>query len=66
MATEKLDPTALTPENLATLLSASAKRLITAEQVRDIAEAGNLISTEGTINLIFYTAYLIGVYTNGD
>jgi len=56
----KLDPTALTPEDLAKLLSVSAKRLITVEQVTEIAEAGNLISTEGTINLIHYTAFMIG------
>ena len=57
---ERLDPTALTPEDLAKLLSVSAKRLITTEQVTEIAEAGNLISTEGTINLIHYTAFMIG------
>ena len=67
MPTEKLDPTSLTPETLAKLLSVSAKRLITPEHVTEIAEDGNLLSTDGTINLIFYTAYLIGVYhSNGD
>ena len=66
MPTEKLDPTALTPETLAKLLSVSAKRLITPEQVSEIAENGNLLSTDGTINLICYTAYLIGVYHSGD
>ena len=66
MPTEKLDPTALTPETLAKLLSVSAKRLITPEQVSEIAENGNLPSTDGTINLICYTAYLIGVYHSGD
>ena len=62
----KLDPTALTPEDLAKLLSVSAKRLITVEQVTEIAEAGNLISTDGTLNLLHYTAYLIQENTNGD
>ena len=57
--TEKIDPTSLTPETLAKLLSVSAKRLITPEQVTEIAEAGNLLSTEGTINLIHYTAFAI-------
>ena len=63
---EKLDPTALTPETLSKLLSASARRIITAEQVTEIAEAGNLLSTEGTINLIHYTAFLLEEYTRGD
>jgi len=64
--TEKLDPTALTPEALAKLLSVSAKRLITAEQVTEIAEAGNLLSTDGKANLIHYTAYLIQENSNGE
>ena len=64
--TEKLDPTALSPENLAKLLSVSAKRLITTQQVTEIAEAGNLLSTDGMINLIQYTAYLIGEQSRAD
>ena len=59
MPTDKIDPTALTPETLAKLLSVSAKRLITPEQVTEIAEAGNLLSTDDQINLIQYTAFLI-------
>ena len=56
----KLDPTALTPEDLAKLLSVSAKRLITTDQVMEVAEEGNLLSADDKINLIYYTAYLIG------
>ena len=66
MPTNQLDPTALTPENLAKLLSVSAKRLITTQQVTEIAEAGNLLSTDGLINLIQYTAYLIGEQSRAD
>jgi len=66
MPNEKIDPTALTPETLAKLLSVSAKRLITPEQVTEIAEDGNLLSTDGTINLIQYTAHLIGDQARGD
>ena len=58
--TEKLNPAALSPETLAKLLSASAKRVITEEQVLEIAETGNLLSVDGTINLVQYTAFLIG------
>ena len=66
MPTEKLDPTALTPDNLAKLLSVSAKRLITPEHVTEIAEAGNLLSTDGKVNLIHYTAFLIRDNFNGE
>jgi len=66
MPTEQLDATALTPDNLAKLLSVSAKRLITPEQVTEIAEAGNLLSTDGKVNLIHYTAFLIQDNFNGE
>ncbi|HBT76704.1 MAG TPA: hypothetical protein DEB39_07215 [Planctomycetaceae bacterium] len=55
---EKLDPGKLTPETLALLLTNAGQRLITAEQVRYIAEQGNLLSVDDTINLIQYTAFL--------
>jgi len=58
--TEKINPTALTPEMLAKLLSASVNRPITAEQVLEIAEDGNLLAVDGTINLVKYTAFLLG------
>ena len=55
---EKLNPGALTPETLALLLTNAGQRLVTAEQVRTIAELGDLLSVDGTINLIQYTAFL--------
>ena len=55
---EKLDPAALSPATLALLLTNAGQRLITEEQVRCIAEAGNLLSVTDTINLVQYTAYL--------
>ena len=64
--TEKLNPAALSPETLAKLLSVSLKRVITEEQVLEIAETGNLLSVDGTINLIQYTAYLIGIKYNAQ
>ena len=54
----KIDITALTPELLASLLSSSFRRAITEEQVRTIAEMGDLLSEGDTINLLQYTAYL--------
>jgi hypothetical protein len=58
MPNETINPAALSPEMLAKLLSAAAKRLITEEQVKEIAEEGNLLSLDGTINLVRYTAFL--------
>jgi len=55
---EKLNPSALTPETLALLLTNAGQRLVTAEQVRTIAELGDLFAGDGTINLIRYTAFL--------
>jgi hypothetical protein len=55
---EKLDPGKLKPETLALLLTNAGQRLITEEQVRLIADAGNLLSADETINLIQYTAFL--------
>jgi len=66
LANDKLNITALSPGDLATLLSRSLKRPVTEQQVRDIAEAGNLLSEGETINLIEYTAYLAQEVTFGN
>ena len=55
---EKLDPGALSPATLALLLTNAGQRLITEEQVRYVAEQGNLLSASDTINLVQYTAFL--------
>jgi hypothetical protein len=60
LSNEKLNLSALSPRDLATLFSRSLRRPVTEEQVRDIAEAGNLLSEHDTVNLIEYTAYLAG------
>jgi hypothetical protein len=48
----------MTPVTLALLLSNAGKRLITEQQVREIAEQGELLSNDDTISLIQYTAFL--------
>ena len=55
---EKINPNALAPGTLALLLTNAGQRLVTEKQVRTIAEAGNLLSANETINLIQYTAFL--------
>ena len=56
--TNKLNPAAISPETLALLLTNAGQRLVTEEQVRIIAEAGDLLSENETINIICYAAYL--------
>ena len=58
MATKKIDPAKLTPETLALLLTNAGQKRVTESQVLEIAEAGGLLSVDGTINLISYTAFL--------
>jgi hypothetical protein len=55
---EKIDPGQLSPATLALLLTNTGQRLVTEEQVRLIAESGNLLSANDTISLIHYTAFL--------
>ena len=55
-----LEITAMKPSDLATVLSSAYRRQNTEEQVREVAEAGNLLSANGTVNLIEYTAFLAG------
>ena len=53
-----------TPDELAQHLSASAQKLITPEQVVEIAETGNLISDDGKVDLIRYIAFISGEFSN--
>lgn len=57
--------TALTPAELARLLGAAFRRQVTEDQVRAIAEAGELLRADGTVSLIDYVAYLAGEVTRG-
>jgi hypothetical protein len=50
--------TALTIAQAAKILSTAYNRRITEEQVRRIAEAGNLLRADGTLNLLEYVAFL--------
>ncbi len=61
-----LNITSLTPEILATLLSNSYRQRITEEQVRIVAESGNLLSADDNINLLQYTAFLTGEASNNN
>jgi len=61
-----LEITAIRPADLAALLSGAFRRKITQQQVLEVAEAGNLLSPDGTINLIQYAAFLAGEVGSGS
>lgn len=63
---DSMDITALSPETLSKILSVSYRRRISESQVREIAERGNLISSDGTIHLLRYAAYLAGGASDGN
>jgi len=57
--------TALTVAETARVLASAYGRRITEEQVREIAERGDLIAADGTINLLEYTAFLVRELAHG-
>jgi len=58
MSAESLKITALTPAQAAKILATAYKRRIDEEQVRTVAEEGQLLRADGTFSLIEYVAYL--------
>ena len=57
--------TALPLADAAKAMSSSYGRLVTEEQVREVAERGGLLRTDGAVNLIEYTAYLVREMAHG-
>jgi len=57
--------TALSIAEVAKVLSSASGRQITEEQVRTIAECGNLVKPDGTISLLEYTAFLVREMAHG-
>ena len=51
--------TALSPQELAKVLSQAGRHVILADDVQAIAETAGILSPDGTINLIDYTAFLV-------
>lgn len=59
-----LNPTALSLENAAKLLSAAGGRAVTVEQLQKDLEAGAPRNADGTLNLVHYAAWLIREMSN--
>lgn len=63
---KSLKITALTPQELAKLLSQSSRKAVSADDVQAIAETAGIITPNGTINLIEYTAFLAREVISGS
>ena len=51
--------TALSVADVAKALAAAYGRRVTEEQVREVAERGALLRSDGTLNLLEYVAFLV-------
>ena len=58
--------TALTPEEVAKLLSGASRKAVSAADIRAIAETAGILSANGTVNLIEYTAFLAREIASGS
>jgi len=56
---ERLKLTALTADELAKLLSQASRRAVSGQDVLAIAQMAGIVASDGTINLIEYTAFLV-------
>lgn len=61
-----VDPNRLTPEQAAKLLSAAAKIRIPVEQIAQDLEAGAPRNEDGTLNLVYYAAWIVKELGRGD
>ena len=63
--TRSVKITAISVADAAKLLATAYGRRMTEEQVRQVAEAGELLRADGTLSLIDYVAYLAGEVVDG-
>jgi hypothetical protein len=61
-----LNPQALSLGDLVRILSAVAKRKVTADVIQSDMTAGAPTNTDGTINLVNYAAWLVGEMDRGN
>ena len=61
-----LNPQALSPEDLARILTASGWKPVTVEMIRDDLADGAPTNPDGTINLVQYAAWLIREMCRAD
>ena len=62
---KSLKITAIPVADMAKVLASAYGRRVTEEQVRQVAERAGLVRPDGTINLLEYTAFLVGELAHG-
>ena len=62
---KSLKITAIPVADMAKILASAYGRRVTEEQVRQVAERAGLVRPDGTINLLEYTAFLVGELAHG-
>lgn len=62
----RVDPTALTVEQVSQLLTAAGARHADAETIRRHVASGAPLSAEGKINLVHYMAWLVREVSHGE
>ena len=63
---EKVDPTRLSVEQAAKLLSAAYRERIEPEKIRNDIESGAPTNEDGSLNLVHYTAWQAKEMGHGD
>ena len=56
---KQLDPTALSVEDAARVLSSAGPKRVEPETIRKDIDAGAPTNSDGTINLVHYTAWIV-------
>lgn len=54
----KIDPTRLTPEELARVLGQAGDKTVSVQAVQETIQRGAPINHDGTLHLVHYTAWL--------
>ncbi len=63
---KKLDPTALTSDDAATMLSKVFGQKISPDNIRTDIDSGAPTNANGTVNLVHYAAWLLGEMKRGS
>ena len=61
-----LNPQALSPEDVARILTASGWKPVTVDMIRDDIDDGAPVNPDGTINLVVYAAWLVREISRAD
>jgi hypothetical protein len=64
--TNPIDPTRLTAEQAARLLTSAYRQQVPVANIDADVEAGAPTNTDGTINLVHYAAWLLSEMNRGD